>query len=282
MTDATFDPAAARRDFAAAGRSLKAELKGTVHWPAHDADGRTRQAVLRDSVWDRLFADWFRPIAMKAKQLIMRFLERLCFWGMERANRAERSWYGAHVRPGDLSVARYLLFEKMDNRTGRLDPSYKDIAGKTGKGMTQISAAIRRLERLGVLQRKRRFRVLEGDQGERARVEQTTNAYRWSLPPLLYEVLGIAPPRETPSDRAQRRARAGYERQAPPPEDDVVRRREASIDHDVYEAQDTGKKTIGSILRRWEQAFSTRDSRDGRESPASPYISRSKRPRSLD
>lgn len=282
MTDIPFDGRHALAEFKAAGTRLKAELKGSVHWPAHDADGRTEQRVLRDSVWDRLFADWFRPIAMKAKQLIMRFLERLCFWGMDRANRAERSWYGAHVRPGDLSVARYLLFEKMDNRTGRLDPSYKDIAGRTGKGMTQISAAIRRLERLGVLQRKRRFRVLEGDPGDRSRVEQTTNAYRWSLPPLLYQVLGLAPPRETPHDRAQRRAQAGYERQAPPPEDDVVRRRQASLNRDADYTTDTGKKTLGAVLKAWEDRVNSSDSRDGRESPASPYNSRSKRPRSLD
>ena len=135
------------------------------------------------SVFDR-GGEFRRPIPTKARALVM-----------ERAEALERSTKAFGQRDGvlgqsALTVLRALLFHFLDTKSGQLDPSYKQIQKKTGFCVQTIAVALKRLERAGILEIRRRIER-KGKQlwNELARrfvwlqwIEQVTNAYMVNVP----------------------------------------------------------------------------------------------------
>jgi hypothetical protein len=108
-----------------------------------------------------------------------------------------------------LEVLRELL-RLVDQRTGRLDPALATIAVRIGRSIAAVAAALKRLKAHGFVDWLRRY-VPTGRAGLRGpQVEQTSNAYRLSLPTRL--AAGIVPP--LPEDDTQRRQCAAQEARA--------------------------------------------------------------------
>lgn len=105
-----------------------------------------------------------------------------------------------------IAVLRALLFRYQDFRTGQIDPALDTIAHYTGHSVAAVHAAIKRLRTHGFLQWLRRY-IHTGREGVRGpQVEQTSNAYQVTLPKRLNVPM------------------------APPPDDDVQRRRMEAAD----------------------------------------------------
>ena len=81
---------------------------------------------------------------------------------MERAEALERSTKAKGQRDGVLGqsalmVLRALLCHFLDTKSGRCDPSYKQIQKQTGFCVQTIAVALKRLERAGILDITRRI-----------------------------------------------------------------------------------------------------------------------------
>jgi hypothetical protein len=74
-----------------------------------------------------------------------------------------------------LAVLHALVFDFLNHRTGRLDPSYAAIAAKAGVCVRTVATALQRLKALGILAWVRR--CAESWQDGRFVLEQETNAY---------------------------------------------------------------------------------------------------------
>jgi hypothetical protein len=113
----------------------------------------------------------------------------------------------------------------LDTKSGRCDPSYKQIQKQTGFCMQTISVALKRLERAGILDITRRiarkgmqvWNELTSRFVWRERVEQQTNAYRVNFPVPERSQFGdlgtplFKPKPEVPSDsRSQRESTPGF------------------------------------------------------------------------
>jgi hypothetical protein len=137
----------------------------------------------RGSVFDR-GGEFRRPISTKSRAQIL-----------ERAEALERSTKAPGQRDGVLGqsalmILRALVCHFLDTKSGRCDPSYKQIQKQTGFCVQTISLALKRLERAGILDITRRiarkgaqlWNELIGRFVWRERVEQETNAYRVNFP----------------------------------------------------------------------------------------------------
>jgi hypothetical protein len=92
-----------------------------------------------------------------------------------------------------LQVLHSLIFDFLNHRTGRLDPSYAAIAHKAGVCVRTVAAALKRLRELGILNWVRR--CAENWRDGRFVLEQETNAYA-VLPESQWR--GYRPPAEPP------------------------------------------------------------------------------------
>ena len=137
----------------------------------------------RGSVFDR-GGEFYRPISTKARALVMDRAEAL-----ERRTKARGQRDGV-LGQSALMVLRALLFHFLDTKIGKLDPSYKQIQKQTGFCVQTIAVALKRLERAGILEIRRRI-DRKGKQlwNELTRrfvwlkwVEQITNAYMVNVP----------------------------------------------------------------------------------------------------
>jgi hypothetical protein len=90
-------------------------------------------------------------------------------------------------------VLHALIFDFLNHRTGRLDPSYAAIAAKAGVCVRTVATALQRLRELGILAWVRR--CAERWQDGRFVLEQATNAYA-VLPESQWQ--GYTPPPEAP------------------------------------------------------------------------------------
>jgi hypothetical protein len=166
----------------------------------------------KGSVFDR-GGDFRRPISTKSRAQIM-----------ERAEALERSTKAPGQRDGVLGqsalmVLRALLCHFLDIKSGRCDPSYKQIQKQTGFCVQTIAVALKRLERAGILDITRRIARKAGQFWNeltsrfvwRERVEQQTNAYRVNFPVPDRSRLGdlgaplFKPKPDTPSDSTSQR-----------------------------------------------------------------------------
>ena len=93
-----------------------------------------------------------------------------------------------------LAVLHALIFDFLNHRTGRLDPSYAAIAAKAGVCVRTVASALQRLRELGILNWVRR--CAESWQDGRFVLEQETNAYA-VLPESQWR--GYRPPQEPPA-----------------------------------------------------------------------------------
>jgi hypothetical protein len=101
--------------------------------------------------------------------------------------------HGGSVGHAALQVLHSLIFDFLNHRTGRLDPSYAAIARKAGVCVRTVAAALKRLRELGILNWVRR--CAESWQDGRFVLEQETNAYGL-LPETQWR--GHRPPQEPP------------------------------------------------------------------------------------
>jgi hypothetical protein len=83
--------------------------------------------------------------------------------------------HGGAVGHAGLAVLHALIFDFLNHRTGRLDPSYTAIAQKAGVCVRTVASALQRLKALGILNWVRR--CAERWQDGRFVLEQDTNAY---------------------------------------------------------------------------------------------------------
>jgi hypothetical protein len=83
--------------------------------------------------------------------------------------------HGGAVGPAALAVLHSLIFDFLNHRTGRLDPSYAAIAHKAGVCVRTVATALAKLKALGILNWVRR--CAESWQDGRFVLEQETNAY---------------------------------------------------------------------------------------------------------
>jgi hypothetical protein len=84
--------------------------------------------------------------------------------------------HGGAVGLTGLAVLHALIFDFLNHRTGRLDPSYAAIAAKAGVCVRTVASALQRLKALGILNWIRRCAERRGADG-RFVLEQETNAY---------------------------------------------------------------------------------------------------------
>jgi hypothetical protein len=120
--------------------------------------------------------------------------------------------HGGAVGPAAMQVLHALIFDFMNYRSGRLDPSYAAIARKANVCQRTVASALQRLKALGILNWVRRCaeKWIDG----RFVLEQETNAYavlpcsQWrgykeppEPPPLVPGTWGDHPP--LPSVMAQ-------------------------------------------------------------------------------
>jgi hypothetical protein len=94
-----------------------------------------------------------------------------------------------------LAVLHTLVFDFLNHRTGRLDPSYAAIAAKAGVCVRTVATALKRLRELGILNWVRRCAESRDADG-RFVLEQETNAYA-VLPESQWR--GYRPPPEPPT-----------------------------------------------------------------------------------
>jgi hypothetical protein len=102
--------------------------------------------------------------------------------------------HGGAVGHTGLAVLHALIFDFLNHRTGRLDPSYAAIAAKAGVCVRTVATALARLKALGILNWVRRCSESRDADG-RFVLEQDTNAYA-VLPESQWR--GYRPPPEAP------------------------------------------------------------------------------------
>jgi hypothetical protein len=101
--------------------------------------------------------------------------------------------HGGAVGHTGLVVLHTLIFDFLNHRTGRLDPSYAAIAAKAGVCVRTVASALARLKALGILNWVRRCAERWAD--GRFVLEQETNAYA-VLPESQWR--GYRPPQAPP------------------------------------------------------------------------------------
>jgi hypothetical protein len=166
----------------------------------------------KGSVFDR-GGDFRRPISTKSRALVIDRAEAL-----ERSTKAKGQRDGV-LGQSALMVLRALMCHFLDTKSGRCDPSYKQIQKQTGFCVQTIAVALKRLERAGILDITRRmvrrgaqiWNELTGRFVWRERVEQQTNAYRVNFPVPERNQLGdlgtplFKPKPDVPSDSTSQR-----------------------------------------------------------------------------
>lgn len=151
--------------------------------------------------------------------------------------------YGGAIGSACLRVYESLVFDFLNFRNGRLDPSYEAIAAKTGLSRSTVAEALKRLKALRVIFWQRRCSMHHDDR-RGVRFEQETNAYG-VLPPAQW--LGYVEPPSPP-------VLAPAEWGAAPPLPDILTQASAAARSggtaalvQVLEA-DPGKDTLAAAL----------------------------------
>lgn len=159
---------------------------------------RTFQPVRRESRAAGREGTFWRPVARKDVERIILAAERFELSG-KLAGRKNGPLGGVA-----LEILR-LFRNVVDFRTGRLDPSIDYLMAKLRRSRGAIVAALKALRTHGFLDWLRRY-VPTGERGVRGpQVQQTSNAYRLSLPQRAKAMLGrYFQPAPVPDDHRQR------------------------------------------------------------------------------
>ncbi|RVG78010.1 helix-turn-helix domain-containing protein [Sinorhizobium meliloti] len=166
---------------------------------------------------------------------------------------------------GSVAIEILELFANLVNfKTGRLEPSIDTIMLKLRRSRDAIVRGLNNLRTHGFLDWLRRYEPT-GNKGRGPQVQQTSNAYRLSLPERAKRFLGrlgMAPP--LPDDHAQALA----ERVA------SIEEHRASLK--LYERAlfDVGDNPLGQALARLGKSIKQRESARQTESPSSSIINR--------
>ncbi len=172
---------------------------------------RTGAPVRRDSIEAGTFEQhFFVPPAKGETDRLLR-MARAALDAGRRLRRAERIDHrilsATERRLAALTAGAVRVYEEICTLArlngGRVYPSYDRLAAATALGRATVARALHLLEGAGFLVRQRRFKRVEGD-GPGPRYEQTSNAYRPTLPQRL---LGFLPrwlgPAPLPDDALQ-------------------------------------------------------------------------------
>lgn len=190
----------------AGARPRKAARSGSAH--------RTEAPVRRGSVEAGTFEDLF--FAAPAKGETDRLL-RTARAALDTARRLKRvaRVEGRELSAGERAIAALTagavrVYEELLTlarlNCGRVYPSYDHLAEVTALGRATIARALRVLENAGFLVRQRRFRRIKNE-GPGPRWEQTSNAYRPTLPQRILKLLPRRlRPAPVPDDMLQREA----------------------------------------------------------------------------
>ena len=112
----------------------------------------------------------FAPLSRKAAAKLWHRARR---WDRETRTKGR---HGGAIGRTALAALYALLFDFLNHRSGRLDPSLDAIARKAGICRRTVVNAIRRLKDLGLLIWQRRCEE-DRDEAGRFRLRQRTNAY---------------------------------------------------------------------------------------------------------
>jgi hypothetical protein len=158
--------------------------------------------------------------------------------------------HGGAVGPTALQVLHALIFDFLNHRTGRLDPSYEAIAHKAGVCVRAVATALKHLRELGILNWVRR--CAESWRDGRFVLEQQTNAYA-VLPDTQWR--GYRPPLEAPAP-----APGTWGEPAPMPDAVTLARLEADMVGKVMALATDPKDALARALASLGRAFMARDS----------------------
>ena len=198
----------------------------------------------------------WRPTTRKDVQAILKAAEIYNEAGLHE--KGERSGPLGSVA---LDVLR-LFVNLIDFRTGRLEPSITTIMDRLGRSRDTIVRALKNLRAHGFIDWLRRYEPT-GNEGRGPQVQQTSNAYRLSLPEKARQFLGRfskAPP--LPDDHsAAQEARAA--------ELDAYRKALPLDELALFEAGDTA---LGRALAALGKMVQKRESDNQTESPSDLYL----------
>lgn len=156
--------------------------------------------VRRDSVRGKVV---FQPISKKAAATLWHKARK---WDQDTRTRGR---HGGIIGRTGLTVLYSLIFDFLNWKTGRLDPSLETIARKAGVSERTVSRVIAKLKALGLINWQRRCETAYSDAGNFL-LRQISNAYaiishsQWigyrdnDPPPPDAATLGCPPPIPTP------------------------------------------------------------------------------------
>lgn len=168
---------------------------------------------------------------------------------------------------GSVAIEVLELFANLvDFRTGRLDPSIDTLMLKLRRSRDAIVRALKALRSHGFLDWLRRY-VPTGNEGRGPQVQQTSNAYRLSLPARALQFLGrfgVAPP--PPDDHVQAEVERVTELEA----------HRASLDIEERTLFDVGDNALGQALARLARSMKQREYARQTESQSGSLIDKEK------
>ena len=198
----------------------------------------------------------WRPTTRKDVQAILKAAEIYNEAGLHE--KGERSGPLGSVA---LDVLR-LFVNLIDFRTGRLEPSITTIMDRLGRSRDTIVRALKNLRAHGFIDWLRRYEPT-GNEGRGPQVQQTSNAYRLSLPEKARQFLGRfgkAPP--PPADH-------GQDQQA---WSEAIDAYKTTLPLDERTQLDTGDSPLGKALVMLAKSVMKRESDNQTESQSSPIL----------
>ena len=198
----------------------------------------------------------WRPTTRKDVQAILKAAEIYNEAGLHE--KGERSGPLGSVA---LDVLR-LFVNLIDFRTGRLEPSITTIMDRLGRSRDTIVRALKNLRAHGFIDWLRRYEPT-GNEGRGPQVQQTSNAYRLSLPEKARQFLGRfgkAPP--PPADHGQDQ-RAWSE---------AISAYKTTLPLDERTQIDAGDGPLGKALVMLAKSVMKRESDNQTESPSDLYL----------
>jgi hypothetical protein len=227
--------------------------RGPLRSSAARAPYRTGAPVLRNSIEAGTFEDAFFAVPPKGETDRLLRMARAALDAGRRLKRSVRSEGRtltaaeralAALTPGAVRVYEEVCTLARLN-AGRVFPSYDHLAQATALGRATVARAIAALDAAGFLVRQRRFKRVEGAQGEPGpRYAQTSNAYRPILPG---RILGLLP---------------RWLRPAPLPDDALQHAAERAADvaamHAGLSCKELAQATVGGALGRVLAALGAR------------------------
>ena len=198
----------------------------------------------------------WRPTTRRDVQAILKAAEIYNEAGLRQ--KGERSGPLGSVA---LDVLR-LFVNLIDFRTGRLEPSITTIMDRLGRSRDTIVRALKNLRAHGFIDWLRRYEPT-GNEGRGPQVQQTSNAYRLSLPEKARQFLGRfgkAPP--PPADH-------GQDQQA---WSEAIDAYKTTLPLDERTQLDTGDSPLGKALVMLAKSVMKRESDNQTESPSDLYL----------